>query len=361
MSHATALSDAGLALLEAGQNQEALELLLQARSLAGLDPQVHYRLGLAYSDAGRFAEALASYDESLAIEPANARAHNNRGSCLQVLGGIQEAEAAFRRAIDIEPLLVPPYVNLGHLLEFHDLPAAATLYQEAIALGLDAKVFAHHLAAIQGNTTTRAEDAWVRTTFDNFAPGFDRWLASLGYDAPQRVAAVLGNARSLDILDLGCGTGLVGKELAGGGHRITGIDLSEKMLARAQARGVYGTLHLAEVHDWLDGAPPNSFDLVIAADVFIYIGAVEKAFQGIAGVLRPGGQFILSTEECADDYQLLATGRYAQSHHYIAACASPFFTPVKDEAITLRWEGDAPVPGRLYVFERNAKSEGAGL
>jgi predicted TPR repeat methyltransferase len=355
VDEAARLSDEGYALLEAGRYAEAHALLARARLLAPQDALIHYRLGLLYGDTGHAIEALAAYDAALERAPGHARAHNNRGSVLQRLGRDAEAEAAFRHAMQVDPLLAQPYLNLGHLIEARDPEAAVSLYERAIAQGLDRGVFGHHIAAVRGRTTPRAEPAWVRATFDNFAPLFDSQLATLGYDAPDRLVAMLGRVdRSLDILDLGCGTGLVGAALAGRGHRIVGVDLAEKMLIRARARGVYARLENAEIHVWLAAASAATFDIVVAADVFIYIGALEEAFAGVARVLRPGGRFAFSTEESATGHELRPSGRYAQAQAYVAQCAEPFFATVAAPAVVLRQEAGTPLDGRLYLLERLA-------
>jgi predicted TPR repeat methyltransferase len=352
------LAEQAFAALERGDASTATGLLLRARALDARDPLIHYRLGLAYSDAQQPHDALAAYDAALALAPEHARAHNNRGTCLELLGRTDEAEQAFRTALEHDPRLVQPYLNLGHLLEARGAASAAVaLYADALALGLDRDLFSHHLAAATGNTTARAGDAWVRSTFDNFAPGFDARLAGLGYDVPERLATLVtrNSARALDILDLGCGTGLLAAAPGAAGHRLTGVDLSEKMLQRARARNAYARLDCAEVHAWLAAAPGAAFDAVVAADVFIYIGALEQAFAGIAKVMRPGALFAFSVEQCtAGDYVLQASGRYAQSRDYLARLAVRDFDVMSDQAASLRNENGAPVAGRILVLARRA-------
>src|SRR5438874_3198305 len=161
------------------------------------------------------------------------------------------------------------------------------------------------------------------------------------------------SAASLDILDLGCGTGKCGVALAAARKRhLVGIDLSEKMLEQARAREVYDQLHLAEIHQWLRTSLAAQFDLVIAADVLIYIGAITELFHEVERVLRPGGWFAFSTEECEDEeFQLLPTGRYAQSQDYVRRSADAF-SLVAAESTTVRIESGTPIAGRLYLLRR---------
>jgi predicted TPR repeat methyltransferase len=297
-AEADRLCDEGYEHLEAGRFDEAHALLSRANALAPGNPLIHYRLGLLFSDTGRPAEALEALDACLSLQPDNVRAHNNRGSALQLLGRISEAEKAFQRALDLSPNLELPYINLGHVLEQQGKVQEATaLYERAIVRGLDASLFSHYLAAAAGQVTRRAPDRWVSATFDNMAPTFDAHLRQLGYNVPQMLAAMMRShvTKALDVLDLGCGTGQCGVSLAHPKRHLVGVDLSEKMLAQARALGIYDEVHVAEVHEWLRGSAVERFDLVIAADVFIYIGALDDLFHEAARILRPGGWFAFST------------------------------------------------------------------
>jgi predicted TPR repeat methyltransferase len=347
----------GYACLENRRFAEAQALLERARALDPADPRIHYNLGLLFNDQGLPRDALAAFDASLRLNPDDAKVHNNRGSALQLLGRNREAGQAFRRALDLRPDLDVPYMNLGKLEEIQgDIPAAVAIYDLAISRGLDPQLFGQYRAAALGQSTQRSPDTWVTATFDNFAPTFDAHLAKLQYEVPRRLAALLlaSSAGPLSILDLGCGTGQVGGSLAGHGHRLVGVDLSEKMLAQARMRNVYEQLHLGEIHAWLQAAATDSFDAICAADVFIYIGALESLFRDAARILRRGGWFAFSTEECASpDYKLLATGRYAQSEEYIRRLAATSFDVVIADPAVIRIESKVPLDGRIYLLRRN--------
>ena len=337
----------GYACLENRRFAEAQALLERARALDPADPRIHYNLGLLFNDQGLPRDALAAFDTSLRLNPDDAKVHNNRGSALQLLGRNREAAHAFRRALDLRPDLDVPYMNLGKLEEIQgDIPAAVAIYDLAISRGLDSQLFGQYRAAALGQSTQRSPDTWVTATFDNFAPTFDAHLAKLQYEVPQRLATLLlaSSAGPLSILDLGCGTGQVGGSLAGHGHRLVGVDLSEKMLAQARMRNVYEQLHLGEIHAWLHDAEADAFDAICAADVFIYIGALESLFRDAARILRRGGWFAFSTEECASpDYKLLATGRYAQSEEYIRRLAAESFDVVIADPAVIRIESKVPL------------------
>jgi len=355
-AEADRLCQEGYALLEERHFDVAMDKLVRARTLDPDNAQVHYRLGLLFSDTDRPVEALACFDASIHINADDARPHNNRGSALQVMGRTAEAELAFRRALAIVPDAEIPYLNLGYLLEQAGRPdEAVTVYNAAIARGINVPLFQHNLAAMAGQVTARAPDNWVVATFDNFAPTFDAHLSKLKYNAPELLAQHLRKFGSgpWDILDLGCGTGQCGAALATQTRRLVGVDLSSRMLAQAKALGVYDELAQTEIHAWLRDASPASIDVVCSADVFIYIGDLGLVFDGVARVLRPGGWFAFTTEECAGmNFQLLPTGRYAQSFDYIRALAEPSFDLALAEAVTIRFDAGQPLPSRLYLLRR---------
>jgi predicted TPR repeat methyltransferase len=229
------------------------------------------------------------------------------------------------------------------------------VYTRAIEQGLDRDMFEQYCAAASGVDTEASPQSWVRATFDNFAPVFDQRLRALGYSVPEDLARILlpQLASSLDILDLGCGTGFCGIAFASRKARLVGVDLSEKMLQQAAARRVYDEIVVAEAVDYLTRCAVASFDLVIAADVFVYFGSLEAAFAECARVLRPGGVFAFSTEEGSGrDFALLPTGRYAHSQDYVRRLARGAFTIGRADPIVVRKEAEHPLPGRLYILYR---------
>jgi predicted TPR repeat methyltransferase len=182
-------------------------------------------------------------------------------------------------------------------------------------------------------------------------------LDKLGYSAPKQIARFLrehGAKDAKDILDLGCGTGLMGAELAAPGRRIDGVDLSERMLSQARAKGVYDELHAAELLGFLRDSP-RQWDLIVAADVFIYVADLGPIFTAAFDRLRAGGHFAFSIE-CSDtsETQLLAqTGRYRHAPEPLAAALDAAgFRDVRRESVTLRLESGAPVAGELLLARR---------
>jgi predicted TPR repeat methyltransferase len=320
-------------LAEAGALYERDELEAAAaafqRALA-LDPEhveARYKLANSLKGLNRLEAAAEQYRGVLARNPRHAESLNNVGAIYQADELFDTAETCYLQAIGYKPGLAPPYVNLGRILQGqgrHD--DAAEIYQRALDQGLDADLFGHLLAALKGAGTPRAPQNYVRETFDAFAAGFEqRVVGQLGYRVPGLLAGIVKPLlpAAAQVLDLGCGTGLAGDALRASGARLTGVDLSPRMLEVAAAKGCYQALHEADLMTWLQQSAPAAFDLVVAADVFIYIGDLDEVFAGVRRVLRAGGLFAFSVEACAEgDYRLQDTGRYAQSPGYVAALAA---------------------------------------
>lgn len=132
-----------------------------------------------------------------------------------------------------------------------------------------------------------------------------RRLAGDAYDAPyeQRAAAgenVHGEAdfvQSLgpdvrSVLDAGCGTGRMGRELARRGYAVVGVDLDPTMLATARRKAPKITWHLADLAEIDLG---HSFDAVVAAGnvmIFLTPGSQAAVLRNLARHLRPGGLLV---------------------------------------------------------------------
>src|SRR5262249_22659881 len=96
----------------------------------------------------------------------------------------------------------------------------------------------HEIAALAGANPAKAPREFVRQLFDDYAENFDRsLLRGLSYSVPrelvENVVAACGHGPPWDVLDLGCGTGLMGTLLAAHARSMVGIDLSEKMIAQS--------------------------------------------------------------------------------------------------------------------------------
>jgi predicted TPR repeat methyltransferase len=158
--------------------------------------------------------------------------------------------------------------------------------------------------------------------------------------------------RSWRVLDLGCGTGLAGAALRACARELIGVDLSPRMIQRSRERATYDELLCEDLHAVL--ARLRGVDLIVAADVFIYVGALETTFASCAGALRPGGLLAFSVERSdRADVVFHANLRFAHSDAYIRRLASEHgFAISRAEPTVLRVEDGTPIDGMLYVLRR---------
>jgi len=388
---ASTLANLGAARTRLGRWRDALDALDRALALEPNDVDAESHRGIALAALGRHADALASHERVLAIAPArvanrlrhaqalialgrhaaalddcdevlrrqpqHAEAHFERGQVLQFLERHDEALAAHEQALAFEPTLGAAWSQRGSILrDLHRLDEAAVSFEQAIANGADPELNRYFLASVTGRSTPAAAPAaYVEPFFDEYADAFERHLVDdLHYEAHTTLVHGLHGLeakRYPAALDLGCGTGLCGPLVAPIADAVDGVDLSRNMLERARRIGVYRDLVHAEIAEHLQRTAVR-YALVLAADVFIYIGDLEAVFGGMRRVLDRGGIACFSVEVADDDrmFQLLPSLRYAHSERYLRELAARHaFVARQFLHRPLREDQRRPVPG-LFVY-----------
>ena len=134
---------------------------------------------------------------------------------------------------------------------------------------------------------------------------------------------------------------------------LTGVDLSPKMLEKAHALGLYDALFNANVDTFL-AQRAAEFDLVVATDLFIYIGDMREIFAGSSRALRPRGLFAFSVEQFdGGDFILQATKRYAQSEPYLRRLAADHgFNVQCIDPCFIRKDQNIDIHGLIAVLQR---------
>ena len=282
----------GNVLVENGEFDEAIRAYLRATELAPKSVQPFNNLGILYTRQQKWEQAETYFVRGLEMVPDSAYLHLNYSRMLQASGRLREAAAHGIRSISLDPKSATARKLLGlsyHLLGEKD--NAIRTFTEWHQLQPDDPEAVHHLAAMGvGDVPARASDRYVEQLFDSFADSFDRQLQSLGYRAPFIVHKALEKraARLTEealILDAGCGTGLCGALIRPLAKVLRGVDLSTGMLERARARGIYDSLHHAELTAYLGGAAER-YHAIVSADTLCYFGEL--------------GEFLSPGPECTD-------------------------------------------------------------
>jgi predicted TPR repeat methyltransferase len=140
----------------------------------------------------------------------------------------------------------------------------------------------------------------VANRYDEWAKGYDDDLASWSYQAPALVATtvVSRHPEAESALDVGCGTGLVGRALRARGFigQILGLDVSQASLEVAQRCGAYDSVERADLQRPLP-LVDDSVDALVCVGVMTYLPQVEEVWREFARVARPGGLVVLTQRE----------------------------------------------------------------
>lgn len=363
----------------------------------------------AVEKAGDIPAALAAYRKILAEDPEHIRLRCYIGRLLIEEGKAPEAESLMREGLEIQPesvsicrtlaralaeqgryeeaidiardLILPlkedkpfRYAYASWLAKWseqvssaphlrHEMPRVAALWDE-----LDrneqaiADDWAAELEARQPDGDVAALDRdQLRAMFDTLAEIFDYHLGRLGYKAPQALRAavdrVLPGRANLDIIDLGCGTGMVGELFRPLARRLMGIDLSPRMVLRAQRRGIYDKVIEGEIVEVLK-EQTRLADLVLGADLLIYVGDSEALFKQAAKNLRHDGCLAVTVEKLETPeprFELRPTQRFAHSEAYIRKLAeAAALNTVLVEEFDLRMENREMIKGLVCVLQKRA-------
>ncbi len=342
----------GLTLLRRRDLDGATVHLTRALAFDSTRVEAAFNLGRINYSRGERAHAIAYFRRAVEVGPTHAKA---LAALVQTLSELQHEKEAVAAALKGLPVLegsgaAPTVLNevrhhLAHAYRrLGDIAAAADCYRAMVAADPTDAVAQHLLAASEGKVNAGSASGFAKAFFDNLAGTFDEHLVGrLGYGSPARLLADLGALRHdpasfASVLDLGCGTGLMARALAEKYTmpNLVGLDISEKMLQEAAKRGLYSALVAG---DLLTGmrARMDAFDLIIAADVFIYVPDLAPVMPEAARLLRPRGLFAFTVEISAlADVELATNGHHRHNKDHLLRTAAA-------SGLTLAHTADAPI------------------
>ncbi|CAM9188023.1 unnamed protein product [Scytosiphon promiscuus] len=387
------LNSLGQVQTEEGFADEAVETYLQVLSLQEAeDPDeiadAHVQaslvaLSMLYSH--NHSEAVGHLELATALIPDLPQAQELLANTLRDMGAVEEAIRRYKGIIAQRPTDIGTLVQLGFAYhELCDFSQALAIYKKARSSPTKAAEMDYLTAALHSKSLrpSRAPGAYVTDLFDLEArrSGF---LESKAQEAPPTSPGspnlsvplaggkssygsggmfydvhglvfdrVVPNMRSmieaalglpvdgvggtdlhwLDILDLGCGRGTMGMELKPLANMLTGVDLSETAIKHALRQGTYDSVKHGDAVTVVKAMLPNSFDLVVAADMVPYFGDLGDLFRAISAVTRPGGLVVFNADsfDVTEDgsnvanaggnvraFELKFTGRWNHRRKYV--------------------------------------------
>lgn len=349
------LGNLGVTLFHLRLWGEAIPVLREATAADPSLADAWACLGLAHEAQREWQAAAEALEKALALSPQQIALWLTLGQAYLRFGAVKNALQAFGRAVDEDPKSAAAWSERGSLLrELRRFDEAADCFEKALALGGDPELNRYYLASVRGDAPTASPRRYVEQLFDDYAADFQSHaVETLGYRGFEALLKPLVDSgkRFRHVLDLGCGTGLCAPLIALQADVIDGVDVSGAMLEQARKLGVYRELVHADLGAFL-AATALRFDLILAADVFVYVGDLAAVFRSARRILEPGGCLAFTVERAgtARDVQLLPSLRYAHSEAYIRRIAEEAgFTGVRVFEAPIRHEQTAPIMG-LYVY-----------
>ncbi|MGB1540117.1 MAG: methyltransferase, partial [Rickettsiales bacterium] len=272
------------------------------RASAPID--VQYGIALKRMQEGEFEDAATRLKMVVKFRPQHVDAWYQLGICASESGDVADAEEAYQQVLHLNPA-----------------------HEEARFM----LAVASPMALPQEQQPKFTPLSLATPYFDDMAADYDvEQLEVLGYHGHERLHESVSkflkpDYRHYHIVDLGCGTGLVGTLFRDVAGKMEGVDISPAMLEQAanrrdsKGRAVYDELHTVDLRRFLLDQTPTSVDIITAANVFPYVGGLTPVFDGAVHILKVGGLFAFTVEETdAPEFGLIAgEGRFGHQDAYI--------------------------------------------
>lgn len=405
--HAFAHYNLGLLLFEMQSYEPAETHLKQAIELGLKEPMALYYLAHSLLALGKVEQAKQWFEEVIKAIPIQSEIHGEmqRETQRETPEKTQnetpksnvnnKAENKQQETNQFLEILAQSHHNLAVLnLRTNQKSQALNHFEQTLALNPNNETAQHMIEALKGiqsNNKTKAPNAYISELFDQYADYYDEHLKlDLKYAVPGRLRNAVGRCLGKElkpgrVLDLGCGTGLCGIYFRDLALTLIGIDLSPKMVEKAKSLGAYDEVVCGDFNEYLLSETHtillSQFDLILAADVLVYLGDLKESFQNIAKALNNNGLFAftieldetsdfssiksinsinkLNTQEFIDKtkslphYFLQLTGRYTHTVSYIHELASENHLSIEvEDSIVLRKNQDKEILGILFVLRK---------
>lgn len=349
----------GLRHLRSGHIDKAIECFQKSLSIDSSYFEANYNLGFSYHQLGQLDLAVRKYKKAVLVNPTLATKHKNE--ILSVIhlfmeDLIPDALDTLNKLIQQKPNDALLYNMLGGCYtRINQIDKAIQSYKLAIKLEPNYSVPIHMLNSLTGFTSKEPPKEYVRNLFDDYAESYDDSLLNhLEYNLPFMVKEMILKVDDKikyyeKAVDLGCGTGLAGKDLKSICSSLTGIDISSNMVAIAKKLNVYNNFYVGDIVEKLT-LINDTYDLFVSLDVLIYIGDLNSIFHAIRKRCNKNALFVFSVEIQDKGYSLLKNARYAHSDSYILEASAKSFDLVESQNVRLRKEGANWIEGKVYIL-----------
>ena len=347
-----------LILNKLGKFDEAIDIYKKLISLKPNSPIFFNNLGNLNKLKGNIQDALTNYNKAIKLNPNIPETYNNLANIQVMLGKLNEAVTNYSKAIKLNPNFIKAHTNLGKaFIKKGEHKEAKHIYLNTLKIDKNCLEAQHMINALNGNKETSISNEYVKNLFNDYANTFDKSLIEdLNYSGPELLKKTILNHTSNNslgkVLDLGCGTGLMGQKIIDYCEYLEGVDISDLMLKKAKTRKIYNKLINKDIITYLEKDVLN-FDYFIFADVFVYIGDLNKIFDLIKRRNISSGKLLFTTEHnFSEDYKLETTGRFSHSKNYIENLSEKFgYELCYFNKAIIRKEDTKDVNGAIYLLK----------
>ncbi len=324
-------------------------------------------IGSALLGEEKYQDAIPYLEHALSINTQDAWIYNYLSQCYQHEQKFSQALEHGWQAIEKSFGDENQHINFGYMLYEIGLEKNTSEIKTYVSKWLEKygenKIVEHMgKSLLSGGDVKRASAEYVKNIFDIFASDFEKVLQDLEYKTPELIGKFLEEIyqkekSKLKILDAGCGTGLCGKYLHPYARfwSLDGVDLSEKMLAKAKEKNFYHHLFCEDLISFCQ-KQNHKYDLIVSADVFTYFGDLDSLFLALSQALKKQGRLIFSitaNQENDAPYLLHPSGRFKHGLSYVEGLLKKVgFAVEKEEFCFLRKEGQEDVKGYLISAVR---------
>lgn len=325
------------------------------------------------SDLFRAADCAAAAGDFEAVTDALNRAYQLEPDRIEILwykarnelqiGAVDQARESFTTLLNALPENTAALAGLATAkFQSGELPSAGVDFETLAAKEPDNEAHQFFATLCKGELPALYPIALSESLFDRYARAYDKHMVGeLKHRAPKEIAVMIGSdfhGRSADLLDLGCGTGLVSLYLGKHPGARVGVDISANMLNEAQRLKLYHRLHQVNLLDALIDTPADQYDAIVACDVFGYIAEIEQPLIGMRRILRPGGRIYATFELPTDETQqeMVNSGmRFCRSRERVETqYTAAGFTDIEVKNFVLRVEREQPVNGFIVKAQKQA-------
>lgn len=359
----------GARLAEAAHNPEGVLMAARkAHTLAPDWPTASLYLAEVLASRGEADEALAQATLALQQGISPTSRATNAGELLakaamiaQLFERHDQALQWLRLAEQLHPNDASIQYYMGQaLLATGEAALAAEIFGTLNLVQPDNTSYAYYLAVARGETPATQPAEVVADLFNRSIVKFDAtWAQQAQYTLPADVAQLIKQwhpDREAHLLDLGCGTGLIGASLGKQDGAVVGVDVSLRMIDQATKHGVYDKFHQVNLLDALQDTPEALYHVITAIDVLGYVGQLDAFVSNAHRILLPEGRLVFSFETGAGDNAAdfsLVSQRYAHQPQYVQRLLEEAgFTETTLEARVLRVVDGQGIEGYLVTARK---------